>query len=167
MIEEFRDVIGYNGYYQISNLGNVKSLKHGKEKILKPGVNTSGYLIVCLSENAKLSTKRVHQLVAMAFLGHTPNGYKGLFVDHVDNVKNNNTLNNLQLISNRENSSKDKRERMYSKYIGITYNKMRDSWGGTIRFKGKVYRTKSVKTEDEAYELYKELLNKLGLVNYN
>jgi len=164
MIEEFRDVKGYEEEYKVSDLGRVLSLKHGKERVLKQTINNR-YFTVNLYENGKRSTKIIHKLVAIAFLNHEPNGYE-IVVDHIDNNKLNNHVNNLQLISNRENCSKDSK-RKHSKHLGISYRKTRDSWKGKVMFKGKIYYTKSVKTEEEAYELYKILLNELNLVNYN
>jgi len=165
MKEEFREVSGYGGDYQVSNLGRVLSLKHGKERILKQSFDTSGYLKVGLRENEIQSTKRVHKLVAIAFLNHIPNGYKTV-VDHVDNDKQNNHVNNLQLISNRENCTKNSRKSI-GKYKGVTYRENKNIWVGQVAFRGKVHFTRSVETEAQAYELYKELLNELGLVNYN
>ena len=176
MKEIFRDVKDYEGLYEVSNLGNVKSLsrfrkgKNGstvtvKEKILKQSFDGAGYLAVVLCENGNRANKRVHKLVAVAFLNHAKTDYE-IVVDHVDNDKLNNNLNNLQLISVRENSSKDRR-RKYSKFIGISYNKSLDSWKGEIQVKGNRRFTKTVKSEEEAYKLYKVMLNELNLVNYN
>lgn len=53
MIEVFKDVPNYEGIYQVSNLGNVKSFKCGKEKQKKSTVNSSGYLNICLTDNEK------------------------------------------------------------------------------------------------------------------
>ena len=163
--EEFREIKGYEEDYQVSNLGRVLSLKHGKERILKQSFTGIGYLKVGLHKNGKSSPKKVHQLVAIAFLGHIPDGHN-ICVDHVDNDKLNNNVTNLQLITNRENCSKDSRKNI-GKYKGVTYSKRDNSWWGRVTYQGKSYGTTTVKTELEAYELYKELLNKLGLVNYN
>ena len=174
MIEEFRSVKDYEGIYEVSNFGRVKSLSgeifNGKkstrkERMLKASVDGHGYLRLELSKNGKGSTKKVHKLVAIAFLGHTPDGMN-ICVDHVDNDKLNNNVSNLQLISQRENSTKD-RENKTSKYKGISHEKIRNTWRGAVIFQGKVYFTKRCKTELEAYELYKILLSELGLVNYN
>jgi len=118
-MEIFKDIPGYEGIYQVSDLGRVKSLKFNKEKILKPGVNNHGYYTVVLCKG-KRKTINVHQLVAMAFLNHEPCGYNGLIVDHKDNNPLNNRLSNLQLISQRENTSKDKKGS--SKYTGVSWN---------------------------------------------
>ena len=75
MKEEFRNIKGYEGLYQISNLGKVKSLKRKlsdgrklKEKILKPQTNNCGYLRVNLYKYRKMKSFLIHQLMAMAFL---------------------------------------------------------------------------------------------------
>ena len=91
MKEIFKDIPNYEGLYQVSNLGNVKSLNYRrtkKERVLKTVVNGVGYLNVYLSKNGKIKTFTVHKLVCMAFLNHTPNGSKGLVADH----RNNNPL---------------------------------------------------------------------------
>ena len=105
-MENWKDIKGYEGIYQVSDLGRVKSLRYGN--ILNPYINSTGYKVVNLSENTKRVTKKVHSLVAECFLNHTPNGYK-LVVDHINNVKTDNSLNNLQIITHRENCSKDKK----------------------------------------------------------
>ena len=77
MIEEWRDIKGYEGYYQVSNYGRVKSLpKLGngyQEIILKPGVDGCGYFKVCLSKNGVHKTTHIHRLVAEAFLPNPNN----------------------------------------------------------------------------------------------
>jgi hypothetical protein len=70
--EIWKDVPNYDGFYQVSNLGNVKSFYKKNEKILKQGINRYGYKFVSLSKNNKQKTIKTHQLVAMAFLNHTP-----------------------------------------------------------------------------------------------
>lgn len=98
MREEWKDIKGYEGHYQVSNLGRVKSLKYGKEKILKLGQDKDGYSSVVLSKKSKLSTKKVHRLVLGEF---TP--YSTLPVNHKDGNKRNNKLNNLEYCTHKEN----------------------------------------------------------------
>ena len=110
-MEIWRDVINYKGIYQVSNLGRVKSLKRKgclNDRILKPKPTSRGYLKVTLCINNEIKYKTVHQLVAEAFLNHTPCGM-ALVVDHIDNDKLNNCVNNLQVITQRENSYKNNR----------------------------------------------------------
>lgn len=141
--EEYRDVKGFEGVYQISNLGNVKSLSRlvewrgvlrpKKETLLKPSPNSDGYMQVVLNYNKKKKSLKVHQLIAIAFLGHEPCGLD-LVVDHINNDKLDNRVENLQLISHRENVSKDKKSS--SGCIGVSWDKSRSKWTVGIRHKG-------------------------------
>jgi uncharacterized protein (DUF3820 family) len=88
--------------YQVSNFGRVKSLKNGKERMLACGTN-NGYKRTILNGKHYY----VHQLVAMAFLDHVPNKM-ALVVDHVNGDITNNNVNNLQVITQKENVNKKK-----------------------------------------------------------
>lgn len=128
-IEIWKQVKGFEGCYDVSNFGRIKSLaritcsgQNIKERVLKPYENASdGYFRVPLNKDGKLETKILHKLVAIAFLNHKPCGHT-IVVDHIDNNKSNNHIDNLQLITQRENSSKDKRDRS-SKYVGVAWYK--------------------------------------------
>ena len=89
--EEFKDIIGYEGDYQVSNYGIVKSLKGKTERILKPHQNPQGYYQVSLSKDGKSSTFRIHKLVSVMFLNHTPCGYREV-IDHIDGDNTNNMV---------------------------------------------------------------------------
>ena len=104
MEEIWVPVKGYEGLYEVSNFGQVKSLnrtitaKNGKKsyvvkgRLLKPGINSRGYLTVCLSKYGKHKTFKVHALVTTAFLGQRPNkievrhGIKGKLDNSVLNL---------------------------------------------------------------------------------
>jgi len=133
-MEEFKDVPGYEGLYQISNLGNVKSIRFNKEKILKQSI-IKGYYLVTFRVYPYSKTYRVHQLVAMTFLGHKPCGFE-LVVDHIDSNKLNNNVNNLQLISQRLNIYKIK-SKGSSKYKGVHWDKKNNKWHSQIRMNNK------------------------------
>lgn len=92
-MEEFRDIQEYEGLYQVSNLGRVKSLKYGKEKILKGGKDKQGYIYVILCKEGKKNNFRVHRLVCETFIPN-PNNYQ--CVNHKDEDKTNNNVNNLE-----------------------------------------------------------------------
>jgi hypothetical protein len=163
MQEEFRDIPGYEGIYQVSNLGNVKSLNYNntkKEKFLTNSLDNNMYLRVGLSNNKVLKTIRVHQLVAMAFLGYVRNGKLDVVVDHKDNDKLNNNLNNLQLLSNRNNCIKDKKRK-----IDLPCNIYKHGPGYAIRIyhdkKHKSFGTH--KTIEEAIKVLSIVKNKLEL----
>ena len=100
MDEIWHDIQGYEGLYQISNKGRVKSLKWGKERILKPGWNTGGYLKVYLCKNTEAQDRLVHRLVAEAFI---PNLYNKPQVNHLDENKKNNCVDNLEWATAKEN----------------------------------------------------------------
>jgi hypothetical protein len=110
-MENWKDVPNYIGLYKVSDLGRVKSILNGFKKILKPGVDGVGYYTVALTRRGEAKTFKVHQLVAMAFLNHKPCGYE-LVVDHIDNNKLNNNLQNLQLITHSENLTKDRKKKL-------------------------------------------------------
>ena len=103
MKEIWKDIQGYEGKYQVSNLGNVKSLNyHGtcKERILIPGKTTNGYLFVSLSKNSKVKNFKIHRLAAQAFIENTENL---LEVNHIDENKLNNRVDNLEWCSHEYN----------------------------------------------------------------
>jgi hypothetical protein len=136
-MEEFRDIPGYEGLYQVSNLGRVKSLGNNqkrKEKILNPRVSTWGYNQVLLSKNKIIKNNLVHKLVAMAFLNHIPCGHK-IVVDHINDNKLDNRLENLQLISQRENVFKTQ-GKYSSKYKGVCLHKKLNKWVSNIQING-------------------------------
>ena len=99
-MEHWRSIAGYDGLYEVSDLGRIKSLKYGKEKILKPGKNTGGYLFVILCKDCHTKHLLVHRIVAEAFIPNT----QGLeTVNHKDEVKTNNTVSNLEWMSQGDN----------------------------------------------------------------
>ena len=156
--EEFRSISGYEGLYEVSNFGNVKSLINNK--ILKPCLGSRGYYMVRVYKDNKGNTMSIHVLVAMAFLGHKPDGYK-IVVDHIDNNKLNNHVSNLQLISNRENTSKDKKNGT-SKYTGVTWYNASNKWLAQIAINSKKKNLGLFETEDEAHEAYQKALKMLN-----
>lgn len=134
MKEEWKDVVGYEGLYQVSDLGNVFSVRSNRLMSLTPD-KKAGYFRVCLTKNKKGSNCQVHQLLAMAFLNHKPNGIN-MVVDHIDNDKTNNKLSNLQIVKHRYNCSKD-RSGYSSRYVGVTWRKSVCKWRSQIQVNGK------------------------------
>ena len=118
MTEIFVDIKGYESLYQISNLGNVKSLPKGdgngnRERILKFEIcksNHTNYHRVTLSKDGKTKRYQVHRLVASAFI---PNPYNKPFVNHIDNNGTNNRVTNLEWctqVENMQHSSNQSRQ---------------------------------------------------------
>ena len=166
MQEIWKNINGYEGMYQVSNLGRVKSLdrvvvningiesKH-KGRVLKPAVDGTGYFTVSLLGK---KTFKVHQLVASAFLNHTPKKYE-LVVDHINDIKTDNRLENLQLVTQRYNSSKKKRGS--SKYTGVHWDNAYHKWISSIRIDGKKTVLGRFNNEYDAHLLYQEKLKSL------
>ena len=102
-MEHWKSIAGYEGLYQVSNLGRVKSLNYnhtGTDKILKPWKTHDGYLQVILCKDGHVKKFKVHRLVAKAFI---PNPNNLETVNHKDEVKTNNTVGNLEWMSQRDN----------------------------------------------------------------
>ena len=122
----WKDIPGYEGLYQVSNNGEVKSLRYRKKKdtqtILKSAPNHSGYLHVSLVKDGKTSTIQIHRLVAMAFIPN-PNNYP--VVNHKDWNVQNNAADNLEWCSHKYNCQYRKaadilpneREEVFNNYV--------------------------------------------------
>lgn len=109
MSEVWRDVVGYEGLYQVSDQGRVKSLERTdslgrtvKERILKPGMDRGGYLLVVLCAGGKSKTLNVHRLVCQAFHENPENKP---CVNHIDENKTNNAASNLEWSTYEENNN--------------------------------------------------------------
>lgn len=98
--EEWRDIPGYEGYYKVSNLGQVMSRWRGvgRWSLLKIKTKPNGYKFVCFSQKYKAKYYHVHRLVMLAFVGES-----GLHVNHKDGNKENNRLENLEYVTRTEN----------------------------------------------------------------
>jgi len=100
MNEQFVNIMGYESYYQISNLGRIKSLR--KSRFLSHTLNKkNGYYYVGLSKDLKTITFLLHRLIAIHF---TPNPYNKLEVNQIKGVKTDNRIENLEWVTHKENS---------------------------------------------------------------
>ncbi len=110
--EIWRDILGYEGLYQVSNLGRIKSLKRKcktakgfrnvPEKICSSTLDTYGYPIICLHKNGKKKTKTIHRLVGEAFIENPLNLPQ---INHIDEDKTNNCVNNLEWCNAKYNNT--------------------------------------------------------------
>lgn len=161
MSEIWKPVVDYEGQYKVSSLGRVFSMK--SNRLMKLGTDTRGYLFAHLSNCNISKTPSVHKLVAKAFLDHRIGD--GFVVDHINGEKRDNRVENLQLITQRENTIKGKlstlREGKLSKYPGVTFVKDKRKWKAQIRIEGKNKHLGYFTEEELAFEAYKECLNSI------
>jgi len=156
-MEIFKDIPDYEGLYQASSYGNILSLKFGKRKILKQTMNSSGYFQLFLSKNGKANNFRVHSLIAIAFLNHKLSGYNNFVVDHINNIRTDNRLENLQIITQRENISKDQSKGC----VGAYYIHKRKKWLSSIYYKKRVICLGGFELEADAASAYQKALSEI------
>ena len=129
MEEQWKDIAGYEGYYQVSTMGRIRSLERWiqdrfgmkapyriPEKILKPKHSQSGYLFVNLSKGGHAHNQRIHRLVAEAFISN-PNGLPS--VNHKNEDKSDNRVENLEWCTpsyNNEYGTRTQRSQMNQKH---------------------------------------------------
>ena len=156
--EVWRSIKDYEDY-QVSNLGRVKSLKFGKERILKKSLNGTGYNHVILYKDNVSKTIEIHKLVAIAFLNHKLDGMK-LVVNHIDFNRLNNNVDNLEVVTNRENTNQ-KHLKSTSKYTGVCWVKSKNKWQSQIRINGEKKYLGLFIDEIEAANAYQTALNNI------
>lgn len=138
--EQWRDVVGYEGLYQVGNLGRVKSLKRRDKQnrklpnIIKKLIISNGYPVVglsktCVGKTQEKKSHKVHRLVAIAFL---PNLNNLPIVNHKDCNRNNNAVENLEWVSFRENIDHAVKNKRYGKPRVKPKNPNKDKFHRTI-----------------------------------
>jgi phage-related protein len=157
--EIWKDVKGYEGLYQVSDLGRVRSLerkivnrngKHllNKERILSQCPDTGGYLLVHFSANGFRGCKKVHNLVAEVFLGEKEDGYE---VNHKNGINTDNRYLNLEYATHQENMN-HRAIVINTKPRGV-YTKGQ-KWVSVITFKGQRIKLGDFLSKSEAYKAY-------------
>jgi hypothetical protein len=162
--EIWKDITDYEGLYQVSSLGRIKSLQRDKEIFLKEWI-CSGYMAVQLYKHNISKSIKVHKLVAMEFLNHKPDGTQKLVVDHINDNKLDNRLENLQIVTHRFNAYKTKSEINTSKYKGVSWVTRNEKWRSQIRVNGKVIQLGLFNNEYEAHLAYKKALEEIAPSN--
>lgn len=98
--EVWKDIAGYEGIYQVSNKGYVRNITKKPHRVLKNFADKKGYLMVKLYKNGTKSTKKVHRLVAFAFIPLVEGKTQ---INHIDGDKQNNVVENLEWADNSDN----------------------------------------------------------------
>jgi hypothetical protein len=161
-MEEWRDVEGYEGFYQVSNRGEVRSLdriiqgRWGDQKIvggiISQTTSKKGYKRIKLCRNSISRTTKVHRLVAEMFLDNSSILPQ---VDHMDGNKTNNRVDNLRWCTNRENSEwYYEKQDSTSEYVGVSWDKDRSKWKAQIKKEGIPRFLGRFDSELEAREAY-------------
>lgn len=132
-MEIWKDVVGYEGWYEVSNKGNVRSVARiidvcckirGRFKAKHRSINrvysiVHGHSHITLSKNQKIKGFFVHRLVSAAFLGPIPDG---LQVNHKDGIKTNNSIDNLEYVTAKENHAHGRRTGLNKNFGSNHYN---------------------------------------------
>jgi hypothetical protein len=161
MNEIFKTIPNYNGGYQVSNLGNVKSFKkYGgiTERILSTSSESQGYLVVSLYLKGKKKTFHIHKLIQSAFELGEGN------IDHINGIRNDNRLSNLRVVTTRENNQNLECHRN-GKLVGANFDKRMSNsprpWRAQIKINGKCSNLGAYATEAEANKAYMEKVRQL------
>lgn len=178
MKEKWLKIKEYEGLYQISNLGRVRSLerivssnspRHKNKVVKRKGMikavckDDRGYSIIQLSKNGIAKTIKIHVLVWDHFGEKNRNG-RILQVDHINQDKGNNSIANLQLLTTRQNCSKKQfKQKKSSSYVGVTWHEQIGRWKAQLHLAGKTTYLGVFKTEIEASECYQNKLKEMGV----
>lgn len=162
--EIWKPIPSFDGIYEVSNLGNVKSVARFRinqgiprwhpERILKTSAHRQGYIIVFLYKNKIRKTALVHRLVAEAFLGDSK-----LTVDHINGIPSDNRIENLRYCTQRENNTYGRLKRKKtSQYTGVSKTKY-GGWYSCIQIGGTTVNLGTFKAEFDAHLAYQNKLN--------
>jgi hypothetical protein len=158
MVENWKDILGYENLYQVSNLGRVKSLKYNKERILTLLSSKTGHKHVYLYHKMDAKKFRVHRLVYSAFIGEIGD----LYIDHINGNPSDNNLNNLRKCTPRENSTFDNVKRTKSSmYVGVSWDKTRGKWYAKLNIKEKQIPLGRFINEIDAHNAYQNAIKEL------
>ncbi len=167
MVETFKNIEGFENY-SVSDLGNVRNDKTGR--ILKPRYDGRGYFNVALTNIKTRYDKKIHKLVAEAFLINPENKK---CVDHIDNNKLNNKLINLRFATRRENSQNASlSSNNTSGTKGVSWRKKTMKWCAMITINGKRINLGSFLNKEDAINIriqrakdeFGEFINKCELI---
>jgi len=170
--DEWKIIPDTNNLFKINKSGRIIKLPHiikykdgrdkhiREEKEFEAKIDDRGYLSVNNSILRKIGGGRIHHLLAHTFIGKVPNKK---VVDHIDDDKLNNSLDNLQIITIAENVRKSMIKK-HKKIKGCYYRKNRKKWSAQIVIEGKIIRLGCFEQQEDATKAYEEALKKYNLL---
>lgn len=171
-IEVWKEIPDTDGRYQVSDLGRIKSMPFMKkgnkssymtsEKIIKTGYDKDGYVLFVYSIESVRFTKKVHRLVAEAFV---PNPDNLPIVDHDNDIKDDNRAVNLKWATHRRNTVKHyekgySKDKYHSNFPGVTFNNKNEKWSSRISMLGTRIFLGYFEKEEDAKDAYEKAFNK-------
>ena len=161
--EIWKSIEGYEKAYQAGSSGNIKSIGKGRGRktgrILK-SKKVDGYMTVCLYRNKKRNVFMAHRIIAMVFLDYDIKDTT-FVIDHIDGNVSNNAVSNLRITTQRYNCSygyRKDRQKMHSKYPGVSWHNKANKWIAQIYHHGKNENLGLFLNEADAYDAYKSRL---------
>ena len=162
--EIWKPIKGYKGLYEVSNLGKIKSLSNNKtkkENMLNPSPDSENYMVTALYNKSIIKVVKLAHIVWDNFGDKPRNGHK-LQVDHINGDKSNNRIDNLQLLTNRQNSIKYRMTQKHSsKYVGVSLNKENNKWRALIQINNKSKHLGYFINEIDAHLAYQKALREI------
>ena len=171
--EIWKDIPEFEGLYQVSNYGKIKSCKRYvnsvsikrlvNEKLLSLAKDKDGYLMAILCKYGSRKTVKIHRLVANAFIDKIDG--KNI-VNHIDFDKSNNNIANLEWVSSLENNCHSRMKmKSTSKYVGVYFCKRSNNFKTFARINGKKINLGTFKIEEEAYNVRLKFLKDNNIEN--
>ena len=161
--EQWRDIEGYDGMYQVSDLGRVRSRKSGEWKVMRPGNNGNEYLRVNLSNCGKIKRFYIHRLVAQAFIQNDDESKTQ--INHIDECKQNNRLWNLEYCTAQYNSTYND---LHHRHINYKRDKLKELYDPelTISENLEIFKANGIECCGATVTQLRKDLNLKGRSNY-
>ena len=155
-MDDFVDIIGYEGLYKINKKGDVYNVK--RKIFMKKTKDNDDYYCIGLSKNKKRKTFKIHKLVGIQFLTN-PNNYE--LIDHIDKNRQNNNICNLRWIDMSGNNRNVKKKRKYDLPRGVKFNKNKTRYKVEICINKKNTYLGTYNTIEEASKAYENKYNEV------